>query len=73
MLGEYLEFRLIQSNGDKDAPKDDIFFANNPKDGTSVTNKVSFVVAKSLKQADFQIYYRDKLEKTLVTVKLNTL
>ena len=72
-LASYLEFRLIQSNGDKDAPKDDIFFANNPKDGTSVTNKVSFVVAKSLKQADFQIYYRDKLERTLVTVKLNTL
>lgn len=67
-----LEFRLIQTNGDKDAPKDDVYFASNPKDGASVTNKVSFVVSKSLKQADLQVYYRNKMESSLATINLNT-
>ena len=67
-----LEFRLIQTNGDKDAPKDDVFIAKNPKDGASVTNKVSFVVPKNLNQADFQIYYRNKMESSLATIHLNT-
>ena len=68
----YLEFRLVSPNGDKDAPIEDVYFADNPKDGTNMSNKVSFVVPKTLKQADLQVFYRDKIEKTLTTIKLST-
>ena len=68
----YLEFRLISPNGNKDAPTDVVYFANNPKDGTSANNTISFLVPKDLKQADMQVYYRDKMDKTLATIKLST-
>jgi hypothetical protein len=71
-LLNYLEFRFISHNGDKYEPKNAVAFANSPKDGYSVTNKVSFVVPKSLNQADLQINYKGKLANTLATLHLNT-
>jgi hypothetical protein len=69
----YLEYRLLSPTGDKDAPSDDVFFANAPKIGTSMTNKISFVLPKNQTTADLQIYYRDKKETTLTTIHLNAL
>jgi Effector-associated domain 11 len=70
-LLNYLEFRLIGDNNDKIAPKDEVNITNNPKDGGSVTNKVSFVVPKSLKHADLQLNYKGKLATSLATIHLN--
>jgi hypothetical protein len=71
-LLNYLEFRLVAHDGDKYEPKDAVSFANSPKDGTSLTNKVSFVVPKSLNQADLQMNYKGKLATTLATLHLNS-
>ena len=66
-----LEFRLVLPDGDKDAPMDDVVFTENPKGGQTGSNKVSFIVPKNVQQADFQIYYRDKLTQSLATIQLN--
>ncbi len=67
----YLRFQLVEPNGNKIVPLDDVYFAENPKDGKMSGGKIAFVISNQLKQTDFQIYYVDKMEKTLVTVKLN--
>ncbi len=67
----YLRFQLVEPNGNKIAPGEDIYFAENPKDGQKSGGKVAFVISNQLKQTDLQIYYVDKIEKTSVTVKLN--
>lgn len=68
----YLKFQLVEPNGTKNEPFEDVYFAENPKDGQKVTAKVSFVISNLLKEANFQMYYRDKMENTMVTVKLNS-
>ncbi len=68
----YLKFQLVEPNGTKNEPFEDVYFAENPKDGQKVTAKVSFVISNLLKEANFQAYYRDKMENTVVTVKLNS-
>ena len=68
----YLKFQLIEPNGTKNMPFEDVYFSENPKDGQKVTAKVSFVISTLLKEANLQIYYVDKMENTLVTLKLNT-
>jgi Effector-associated domain 11 len=68
----YLRFQLVGPNGNKTVPLDDVYFAENPKDGQTASGNVAFVISNQLKQADLQIYYIDKMERTLVTVKLNT-
>lgn len=67
----YLRFQLIEPNGNKIMPMEDVYFAENPKDGQQSRGTVAFVISNLLKQTDLQIYYVDKMEKTLVTVKLN--
>lgn len=67
----YLRFQLVEPNGNKIVPLDDVYFAENPKDGQTSGGKVAFVISNQLKQTDLQIYYVDKMDKTLVTVKLN--
>ncbi len=67
----YLRFQLVEPNGSKIAPMEDVYFAENPKDGQKAEGQIAFVIPNVLKQTDLQIYYVDKMEKTLVTVKLN--
>lgn len=68
----YLKFQLIDSIGNKNEPFEDVYFAENPKDGQKATAKIAFVIPNTLKETDFNIYYTGKLEKTLVTLKLKT-
>ncbi len=67
----YLRFQLVEPNGNKVVPMEDVYFAENPKDGQQFGGNVAFVIPNELKQTELQIYYVDKMEKTLVTVKLN--
>ncbi len=67
----YLDFRIVSPSGDKIAPTDYVLFDNNLPAETTTTKKISFVLPKTIKQADLEIYYRDKKDNTLTTIKLH--
>ncbi|MBL7818346.1 MAG: hypothetical protein JNL70_25260 [Saprospiraceae bacterium] len=67
----YLEFLLVSPSGQTLKPADEVYFASNPKDGSTLNQKVTFSLPNSLKQADLQIYYREKKDKTLATIKIS--
>lgn len=67
----YLEYRLIKPNGDKDAPLfDGEYKTIQPKEGTNTQGIIQFEVPNDMRQVDLQIYYRDEKDISSSILKL---